>query len=96
MWSVEYKFSSLTCVHVSFPQVQQIEYLEHKDGTPLMESVVKQEPPRGIVSKSFGSSAVSQKMSFAEPFVIFTIFLMQLLVRFYKECVTLFGWTELK
>ncbi|XP_073827818.1 uncharacterized protein [Musca autumnalis] len=68
-------FDMISPIEVGIDFVQQVEYLETFGDKPLMEVIVKQKPPAGIVTKSFGTNKGQKWFLAPEVFTIAGIIL---------------------
>ncbi|XP_073836992.1 uncharacterized protein [Musca autumnalis] len=69
-------FVSLIEIGVDF--VQQVEYLEATGGKPLMEQVLDQKGPQGLVIKSFRNIGVRTGFIIAAPLLVLLALLLQI------------------
>ncbi|XP_073836993.1 uncharacterized protein [Musca autumnalis] len=72
-------FDFIAPMEIGVDFVQQVEYLEFKDGAPLMRKIIVQKPPVGQVFKSFGNTGISQDRMVVKNLLMFAVLLVEIL-----------------
>ncbi|XP_073836994.1 uncharacterized protein [Musca autumnalis] len=72
-------FDFVASIEIGVDFVQQVEYLEFKDGSQLMRKIIVQKPPVGQVFKSFGNTGVSQDTMVVKYLLVFAVLLVEIL-----------------